>query len=1449
MYGLGINIGSTSVKVVLCEHRSLAWHDALPHDGNVSRTLRTLLDRHEIPAGTLAVVTGNEGRLSVSLPSVIESLCVEQVLAGLDERVDSVVSMGGEDLVVYAIGEDGAIVSTFSGNKCAAGTGEFFKQQLGRMNMTLDEVADVSPQSKTLKLSSRCSVFMKSDCTHCLNKGEATTGDIVVSLGNVMAIKVADFLKRARVTSGRVLLAGGVTRNTHLLRFLKEKLPEVDFVIPDEAPVFEAFGAALLARESGHSLPEAAGLFTSRENRFQRLDDLKSALDKVTYAESRWGRAQAGREYVLGVDGGSTTTKACLIDVQTKEMVAAHYGRTHGDPVKALKLCLQELQRQLVEQIGEASIVISLAATTGSSREILGVFLETPAVYNEIIAHSVGTTFFQPDIDTIFEIGGQDAKYVLLKNGVPIDYAMNEACSAGTGSFLEESAQGDLNISHAHEIGPVALQATSPIKFGEHCSAFINSDIRKAIQLNATREDITAGLVASIVANYLNRVVGNRTIGNHIVLQGGVAKNEAVPLAFAMLLDKKITVPPDPELMGCFGVGLLALRKLEEGLLSKSEYDLEAIQATEIKHEREFKCKACDNWCPIRVLSVNGTRYMFGGRCDKYANARKKREMVPGQAVDYVEKAQAILFAECVPDAESLVARRDYVVGVPRCFTVHTLWPFYSWFFHSLGVKAVLTDDVKPDGIARVETGYCFPGEIAHGAMQDALDKGFDYIFLPHARDMESLEEDVHACFCPITQGLPYFIRKAFPEVPEERILAPVVSFKYGCEHALRHFVDMCRPLGFSPEETAAAYDIAWERQMECHSRTRELGRQALADARLTKRPVIAILGRPYNAFTPDANMGIPRKFTSRGFTVVPFDILPFEDEGNYPNMYWFYGQQNMKSSLLLKKEPNIFATYISNFSCAPDSFMLHYLKWTMGTKPFLILELDSHTADAGLDTRIEAFVDIIDGYRLKLEGEEEERYDSGWRFVNPVAHGGPNGSRKGYKQEPAHLRNIRTGEKVPLHDNPRVTLLLSNMGRLAAELLAASVRSAGVNARAMPVPTGQTLRIARQHVSGKECLPSHLVLGSALQFFASKDYDPDQLYMLLVPETTGPCRTGQYFVFYENLFRDLGFKNVVVLTLGSDNSYGELGPDFTRHIWWGLMIADFMKDIETSLRACAEDPVTALARYDELWQTLIDIADKDVTATIPELEKIAREMSAIPLKRKLEDCPRVLVVGEIYVRRDDFAVDELVQLFSSKGIIAKVSGICEWIYYCDFSREHELKKRLKLMPWYRRLAAADFRSLVAWNLEQMWKHHVERRVKRALLPSGLIPDSPNDMHEIMDNAQRHFVNHDLESEITISSGVAATAMFQGYSGVVNISPFACLIGRVIEGLITPWARERGYPAISVEIDGNMLPPTTIRKLEIFMLNVLRHRQSPSTGDLLEIPGLDKSAIDRRIIR
>jgi len=393
-----------------------------------------------------------------------------------------------------------------------------------------------------------------------------------------------------------------------------------------------------------------------------------------------------------------------------------------------------------------------------------------------------------------------------------------------------------------------------------------------------------------------------------------------------------------------------------------------------------------------------------------------------------------------------------------------------------------------------------------------------------------------------------------------------------------------------------------------------------------------------------------------------------------------------------------------------------------------------------------------------------------------------------------------------------------------------------------MPVATAKTIQAARAHASGKECVPSHLVLGSALEFFFSDKYRKDELYLLFVPITTGPCRTGQYYVYYENLFRDLRLENVVVFILSADNSYTELGPSFAKEMWKGLVLSDYLKDIQCSLLAAAVDPVKAEKDFEHSWRKVMHAVEHNPKELWKELKNVATDVKKIPLKRKITDCPRVLIVGEIYVRRDDFAVGELIELMSERGIVVKVAGISEWIHYLDFVREYALKKLIKLQKPGTRLFSKPSKDLKKLQIEEWWKHHIEKKVLAILEPTGLIPETPHDMRHIMKYTQEHFVNLELNSEIAVSSGSAAAAMDEGYSGIVNISPFACLIGRVIEGLFTPWARERNYPILSVEVDGNLLPPNIVNKLNIFMVNVLRFKGGNDLSTLVDKAGKGESA-------
>jgi len=1409
---IGIDIGSTTLKLCLLSPES-EEHAMLPHEGDLPGTLARLQDRLGIDPGLplRGVVTGTEGRHRIELPDVIAAVAIEAGLEALKLRPRAVVSMGGEDLVVYVLDGHGRIVNTYSGNKCASGTGEFLRQQLGRMNLKLEDIDEVCEGAQVYRLSARCSVFMKSDCTHRLNKGEASKGDIALSLSKVMADKVAEFLTKAKLSRGQVVLAGGVTRNRFLVDFVRKSCPGIDFIVPAEASYFEAFGAAHLARTQGAPLPAGGLVRGGSALIFKTFPPLSESSDLVQHAPSRRAPYDPAAQYVLGVDGGSTTTKVALINAETLEIVAEHYGRTHGDPVAALKLCLREVRKQL----GAEQPRIRLVATTGSSRELLGVYLETVGVYNEIIAHTVGTTYFQKDVDTIFEIGGQDAKYVFINNGVPIDYAMNEACSAGTGSFLEESAAGDLNIDTAPEIGPIALRAEAPLKFGEHCSAFINSDIRKAIQQGARREDIVAGLVFSIVANYVNRVVGNRAIGEHIVLQGGVAKNPAVPLAFAQMTGKPITVPPDPELMGCFGVARLALQKQAEGLLEPGEFDLDEMIEKQITYRKEFTCNACENLCTIRRLQVGDKRYPFGGRCSLYTNQRKKRQIRSDEVVDYTQERTRMIFEEFAPPADTLQVRSDRVVGVPLAFSVHSLWPLYSWFFHSLGVRVELSKHISPEGIAKQESNYCFPAEIAHGAIQDVLDRGVDHVFLPHFRDMPTME-DVHACVCPLTQGLPYYARHAFG-LRDEQMLRPLVSFGSGLEVSRTAFEDVAAQLGFPRVEGRRAFDLGVEQYHRFLDAYRELGRKVLREVQENpERVYIALLGRPYNAFTRDANMGIPRKFTSQGVTVIPFDMIFEEDAEIPPNNYWYFGQQNMKAVKQVKKVDNLYLSWISNFSCAPDSFLLHYVRWLMGQKPYLVLEIDSHTADAGLDTRVEAFLDIVESYRRHVTPAAEKPFLRRYHVA--------------LKEEYCDVVDRQTGRRLDIRD-PRVHLIWPSMGDLSTEAMNVAALRQGIHSAHLPLPDVHSTQLARNVASGKECIPALLVLGSILQFF--KDRDPttgEEIYLVFVPSTLGPCRTGQYFVFFDRLFEEMGWENVVLLVANSENSYREMGATFNRDVWRALVLGDYFADIRNSLRLLARNPGAAMELFDAIWRDVLHALQHGPEELERELKRAATRLNQVPRRGRIEDLKKVLVVGEIYVRRDNFSVDELSQMLISKGIYPKVTGITEWFHYTDFARKFIMEGRRRRTGWLRSLIDGGLKDEAVYLVEKFWKKTVEDKIANILRPTGLIPHVPHNMSEIIGEGQKEFVDPELESEATVSPAVGAAAMKDGYSGVAIIAPFGCLPGRLIEGVYAPWAKARDYPVLALENDGQPYPPNIVSRMEVFAHNVLRFAPSERTN-------------------
>ena len=585
-------------------------------------------------------------------------------------------------------------------------------------------------------------------------------------------------------------------------------------------------------------------------------------------------------------------------------------------------------------------------------------------------------------------------------------------------------------------------------------------------------------------------------------MQGGVCYNRAVPLAMANLIDVPIVVPPEPGLMGAFGVALEASRRMGDGM-EKKNFCLQALSTREISYGKRFICKGgrdkCDRKCEISMLGIEGRNYPFGGACNRYYNLIDKKRTDSGR-YDFVRIRRSIVFS-----SNQTKAPAAGTIGLNNSF-LYTLCFLSIPLFLELGLEVILPEKVDSRGETK-RGSFCYPGEISHGAFYNLLEKKPDFLFLPSivelpAENTASAQRE-HQCTCMLLQGEPYYLRSAFGEV-EPKLIRAVLDFSKGFDSQIREFIEIGRQCGFSDSYSRAAYIKAVEKMRQTTITLREEGERILSE--LEKSPDnlgVVLFGRAYNSFTSDANMGIPEKFASRGIPVIPWDMLPFENEKTGLDINWAIGRDLMKSASFISKKDNLFGVYISNFSCGPDSFLLGYFREIMGEKPSLTLEVDSHTADAGVNTRIDAFIDIVERFRSLTRARQVPSKE----FIP---------AKLQLKGKSAVFLSSN-GNRYSIYD-PSVHLLLPSMGSLTSELMAAVFSGAGIRATAIPVYDQHTLKTGRANTSCKECLPLILTTGGLLNHLQSRN--PDEKILFFMPTCWGNCRFTQYRVFLNRMIK-----------------------------------------------------------------------------------------------------------------------------------------------------------------------------------------------------------------------------------------------------------------------------------------------------------------------------------------
>jgi len=1413
----GICIGASTVKLALIESVNqndilLKSVDVVNHNGNPQIIIEHFFEKfglHNVPVA----FTGRKFRSALRACNISEPEATEIAYNQLfgSNKYDAIASLGSETFLVYVLDKFGRIAEVITKNQCASGTGEFFLQQIKRMNLSLDEASHLASGTVPFRVSGRCSVFCKSDCTHALNKG-VPKSEVAAGLAQMIAEKVQELLQKRNFK--RILFVGGVTQNKSVMHFLKKTYPQAS--VPKEAVVFEAYGAALFALNNEvEPLENVHHIFAPRESSFAFLPPLSQFQNKVKFESISMRKAYPGERCIVGLDVGSTTTKAVVISAETKEILAKSYLYTHGNPIEAAKKCYLSLKEQL------PTVQIIGLGTTGSGRHIAGLHAETEAVFNEILAHSTAALYFSKDVDTIFEIGGQDAKYTYIINKVPADYAMNEACSAGTGSFLEEAAYESLSVQ-LHEIEHLALQAECPPNFSDQCAAFIGSDIKTAQQEGISRENIVAGLVYSVCMNYSNRVKGNRPVGNKIFMQGGVCYNRAVPIAMAAVTGKEIVVPPEPGLMGAFGVALEVAEKIENGLLKEKHFELEKLINRDVIYKKTFTChggkEKCDLKCSINLIQIENRTYPFGGACDKYYSINLNRSS-DIKKYDFVHRRNELFFNKFAPKKHFEDAK---TIGINNSFLTHSLYPLFYNFFTELGFNVVLPQKPNPKGFEREISSFCFPAQLSLAFMEELLESNPDYVFLPavfeiNAENVTPQRLDFN-CTCVFVSGEAFFLRQAFADkLRKTQLITENFNFANGFEKELDKFYKIAIQIGVTDKDkvrSALAYAI--EMQISCEREALALGSQALEQIERENTFGIVLVGRHYNAFPEFANKGIPQKYASRGVYVLPFDIFDCSTETIDDDMFWESGKRILRIAKFIKRCKNLFATYITNFSCGPDSMIITTFRNIMQDKPSLTLELDSHSADAGINTRIDASLDIINNYlRLNRTVEHKAINLARIEFAEPIAK-----------------FITSSGKSIPLND-PSVQILIPSMGELSAKFFASALRTLGFNAIALDIPTPEILKLGRENCTGKECLPLILMVGLLVDFLENR-WDGKSNIAYFTVQGAGNCRLGQYPVFIRQLLARRGIENVAQMVLMNEDGFAGLGENFALRGIQAILAADVIEDVRNAVLANSLDPETAITTFQYEFDCLLQNYEQNPEQIYSHLENFAINLKEkIPSRIPIEQARYIALVGEIYVRRDHFAHKWLNEYFAQHGFVLKAAHISEWIFYVDYLLQLDLLESEK-----------SLRKKFERQIRNFFMRDVERKIKKIMEKSGYYKFDRIEIEPILRHS-RHLLPYEFKGEPGLTLGIALKDGLEKYCGIINFGPFGCMPTRLAESIAIPEMNIEGkikakqlcgqdisfasvfngianIPFLTIETDGNAYPQIVQSRLETFTLAAKR---------------------------
>jgi len=1388
-YHIGLDIGSISINTVIMdeEYNIVGNHYDYCHGKpfhQLNNILSRVLNNYDQSAIGYVAITGTGGGLAAELIGgyYVNELVAQATSVGrLYPHVKTIIEMGGEDskLIFMEIGDGRSGLADFSMNSiCAAGTGSFLDQQAKRIGVSIEkDFGKLALKSKNPpRIAGRCSVFAKSDMIH-LQQIATPVHDIVAGLCFAVARNYKSCLARGKDLDKPISFQGGVAANAGMVRAFKEifSMKDAELIIPEYYASMGAIGAVYhILNNLPKNMSSFKGLhylknyLTSEE---KDCDHLQPLVLKSPVMDKKVVIKKTVKEPIgvyLGLDVGSLSTNVVLID-EENNVVARSYLPTASRPLEAIKKGLSEI----FNEVGD-KVEVKAVGTTGSGRYLTGDFVGADTIQNEITTQATAAIAYDPTVDTIFEIGGQDSKFISIDNGVVVDFEMNKVCAAGTGSFLEEQAEKlDIDIK---EFGDIAMGAETPSRLGDRCTVFMESDLNAHQQRGVKKEDLISGLAYSIVYNYIHKVVGKKRVGNRIFFQGGVTNNKSVIAAFEKVTGKPIIVPPHFDITGAIGAAMLAREAIKGKKTRFKGFEI----GTKSYSLDKFTCKACSNQCEIRRVKIEDEKkpLFYGGRCERYEveDRKGKGKDIP----NLFEKRMKMLIGNYKEEPKD----NRIAIGIPRGLMVfYQYFPLWRTFFEELGFRVVISSHTNrkliTSSLEKLQAETCFPAEVMHGHVYDLFSKDADYIFLPSIINSKATKENPTRNYnCPWVQTFPFMARAGLIDSESgKKLLIPVLHFKYFGKVLNKQISSfMKEKFGISTSKTIKAFKKADRVQTAFEKGVENKGQEILNNLSQNKEAVV-IIGRPYNTNDPELNLHLVEKLINLNVLPIPIDFLPLSHENifnDYSMMYWPNGRNILAAARIIARDKRIHAVYLGNFRCGPDSFLTHFVREEMKGKPYLQLEVDEHSADAGMITRCEAFLDSLRSSRI-LEKKKKE---------------------KSFK--PGSMRNY-----INYIDEDRV-MYIPNMCD-HTYMLAAAVRYFGLNSQVLPHHDEKTLELGRKYTSSKECFPLICTTGNFLKKILEPGFDPKKASFFM-PDHNGPCRFGQYNKLQRIIFDHLGFTDVEIISPGNDNSYEDLsrghGSKFRIIVWKGLIAVDMLKKMIQERRPYELHEGECARTYKKYLHEIEMSAEngaKDIGDILVKAVKAFKKIAVRSGPRK----PVISVTGEIFMRDNPYCNGFIVQKLEKLGAETMITPAREWIIYSTYRY------------WRDSIWSRNIKGLVKSQIQQLFQLSIEKRLVN-LVKNDV--DIFRDIHlkEALELCTP-YIDKNYDGQPALVLGSTAGQVPTGISGIVNILPFTCM-PETFTASVTPTFRKDfdNIPWINIAYDGQ--EDTSIEtKLQAFM--------------------------------